>query len=282
LVVERADLLGLGQLHQIRGRVGRSNQRAYAYLFHPRDRVLTEQAYERLRTIGEHTELGSGFKIAMRDLEIRGAGNLLGSDQSGHIAAVGYDLYVQLVAEAVAEARGEPRATPPAVSLDVPGDAHLPVGYVSAEDARLEAYRRLAAATAPDAVEDVATEWLDRYGPLPPPALGLLDLARLRVECLRLGITDVAVSMARVGGPSRSAARISPVTLAASAQIRLKRLAPGAEYREEMRQIVVPLTSMSEPARALRELLTALVPPPEPPEPHDADELGSTAPRTGP
>ena len=113
LVVDRADLLGLGQLHQIRGRVGRAAQRAYAYLFHPADRVLTEQAYERLRTIGEHTELGSGFKIAMRDLEIRGAGNLLGADQSGHIAAVGYDLYVQLVAEAVAEARGEAAAPPP-------------------------------------------------------------------------------------------------------------------------------------------------------------------------
>ena len=126
LIVDRADLLGLGQLHQIRGRVGRGGQRAYAYLFHPADRVLTEQAYERLRTIGEHTELGSGFKIAMRDLEIRGAGNLLGSDQSGHIAAVGYDLYVQLVAEAVAEARGEARPTPPTVSLDVPGTPTSP------------------------------------------------------------------------------------------------------------------------------------------------------------
>src|SRR5208283_1402343 len=125
LVVDRADRLGLGQLHQLRGRVGRGGQRAYAYLFHPADRVLSEQAYERLRTIGEHTELGSGFKIAMRDLEIRGSGNLLGADQSGHIAAVGYDLYVQLVAEAVAEARGEPRPEPPSVSLDVPGDAHL-------------------------------------------------------------------------------------------------------------------------------------------------------------
>ena len=156
LVVDRADLLGLGQLHQLRGRVGRASQRAYAYLFHPADRVLTEQAYERLRTIGEHTELGSGFKIAMRDLEIRGAGNLLGADQSGHIAAVGYDLYVQLVAEAVAEARGEPRPAPPTVSLDVPGDAHLPADYVSAEDARLEAYRRLAVAAT---VEPRSTTW---------------------------------------------------------------------------------------------------------------------------
>jgi transcription-repair coupling factor (superfamily II helicase) len=282
LVVERADLLGLGQLHQIRGRVGRSNQRAYAYLFHPADRVLTEQAYERLRTIGEHTELGSGFKIAMRDLEIRGAGNLLGSDQSGHIAAVGYDLYVQLVAEAVAEARGEPRPTPSTVSLDVPGDAHLPVSYVSAEDARLEAYRRLAAATTPDDVDDVATEWVDRYGPMPGPALGLLELARLRVACLRLGITDVAVSVARVGGPSRTLARISPLTLPASAQIRLKRLSPGADYREEMRQVVVPLATTSEPAGSLRSLLDALVPPTEPPAVADSapslEEDGHDAP----
>ena len=167
LIVDRADLLGLGQLHQIRGRVGRGGQRAYAYLFHPADRVLSETAYERLRTIGEHTELGSGFKIAMRDLEIRGAGNLLGSDQSGHIAAVGYDLYVQLVAEAVAEARGEARPIPPTVALDLPGDAHLPQSYVAAEDARLEAYRRLAAATTNADVEDIGVEWSDRFGPLP-------------------------------------------------------------------------------------------------------------------
>ena len=136
LVVGRADLLGLGQLHQLRGRVGRSGQRAYAYLFHPQDMVLSETAYERLRTIGEHTDLGSGFKIAMRDLEIRGAGNLLGRDQSGHVAAVGYDLYVQLVAEAVAEARGEVSPEIVTVSIDVPGDAHLPPSYVAQEDAR--------------------------------------------------------------------------------------------------------------------------------------------------
>ena len=128
LVVDRADLLGLGQLHQLRGRVGRAGQRAYAYLFHPVDRVLSEQAYERLRTIGDHTELGSGFKIALRDLQIRGAGNLLGRDQSGHIAAIGYDLYVQLVAEAVSELKGEPRPQPVELSLDLPDAAHLPVG----------------------------------------------------------------------------------------------------------------------------------------------------------
>ncbi len=243
--------------------MGRSSQRAYAYLFHPADRVLTEQAYERLRTVGEHTELGAGFKIAMRDLEIRGAGNLLGSTQSGHIAAVGYDLYVQMVAEAVAEARGEPRPTPPVVSLDVPGDASLPVDYVPLEDARLEAYRRLAAATTPADVDDIAEEWADRYGPLPPAATGLLALARLRVECLRTGIHEVAVAPARVGGARHPVARISPVSLPASAQVRLRRLVPGAAYREQLGQLVVPLTGDEHPAEALRALVVALLPVPD-------------------
>ena len=260
LVVDRADTLGLGQLHQIRGRVGRANHRAYAYLFHPADRVLTEQAYERLRTVGEHTELGAGFKIAMRDLEIRGAGNLLGSTQSGHIAAVGYDLYVQMVAEAVAEARGEPRAAPPSVSLDVPGDAHLPPDYVSLEDARLEAYRRLAAATTVAEVDDVADEWADRYGPPPPAAEGLLALARLRAECLRVGVEEVSVSPVRVGGARQPVARISPLILPASAQVRLRRLAPGAVYREQLQQLVVPVDEKQQAADALRALLIELVP----------------------
>ena len=167
LVVERADLLGLGQLHQLRGRVGRSGQRAYAYLFHPPEVALSEEAYERLKTIGEATELGSGFKIAMRDLEIRGAGNLLGEAQSGHIAAVGYDLYCQMVTEAVAEMKGETPAVVGEIRLDVPTDAHLPRDYVSNEASRLEAYRRLAAVTTPAEVDDIAAEWVDRYGPVP-------------------------------------------------------------------------------------------------------------------
>ena len=172
LVVERSDLLGLGQLHQLRGRVGRSGQRAYAYLFHPDDVVLTEEAYERLRTIGEATELGSGFKIAMRDLEIRGAGNLLGEAQSGHIAAVGYDLYCQMVTEAVAEMKGEPVRPPAEIKLDVPTDAYLPTDYVAKEELRLEAYRRLAAVVTPAEVADIRAEWQDRYGPLPDSGRG--------------------------------------------------------------------------------------------------------------
>jgi transcription-repair coupling factor (superfamily II helicase) len=276
LVVDRADLLGLGQLHQIRGRVGRGGQRAYAYLFHPRDRALSETAYERLRTIGEHTELGSGFKIAMRDLEIRGAGNLLGADQSGHIAAVGYDLYVQLVAEAVAEARGEPRPEPPTVSLDVPGDAHLPNDYVPAQDARLEAYRRLAGATTLAGVEDIADEWADRYGPLPPAANGLLELARLRVACLRTGIREVAVVAARNGAERRAVARLAPLRLPASAQVRLLRVAPGARVREELEQVLVPLDAGRPAAEALRALLDELVPAgPGPGDPGGRDAPGT-------
>jgi len=263
LVVDRADLLGLGQLHQIRGRVGRAGQRAYAYLFHPVERVLTEAAYERLRTIGEHTELGSGFKIAMRDLQIRGAGNLLGRDQSGHIAAVGYDLYVQMVAEAVAEAKGEPRPEPVNVSIDVPGDAHLPADYVEAEDARLEGYRRIAAARRPRDVDDVESEWMDRYGPLPDAARGLLEVARLRVTSLRIGVTEVSVSSGR-GAGRLPMARISGLHLAASAQARLHRLARNASYREGLGQLVVPLHGAAGAATELTALLEGLVPaPPE-------------------
>jgi len=250
LVVDRADLLGLGQLHQLRGRVGRAGMRAYAYLFHPADRVLSETAYERLRTIGDHTELGSGFKIALRDLQIRGAGNLLGRDQSGHIAAIGYDLYVQMVSEAVSELKGEPRPRPVELSVDLPDAAHLPPDYVEAEDVRLEAYRRLSAVRTVAEVEDVRAEWEDRFGPLPAPATALLEVALLRVECLRLGVDDLAVSLPRFtgegagprGGPGgRAVAKLTPVTLPASAEVRLRRLAPGGTYQSEAHRLTVPV-----------------------------------------
>jgi transcription-repair coupling factor (superfamily II helicase) len=270
LVVDRADLLGLGQLHQLRGRVGRAGQRAYAYLFHPVDRVLSEQAYERLRTIGDHTELGSGFKIALRDLQIRGAGNLLGRDQSGHIAAIGYDLYVQMVAEAVSELKGEPRPQPVELSVDLPDTAHLPPDYVEAEDVRLEAYRRLAAVETEDQIDDVQREWEDRFGPIPAPAGALLDVARLRVECFRLGVTEVSVTVPRRGmGGSRSGsgepgkAKLSPLTLPASAEVRLRRLAPGSTYQPDLHRLLTPLDPPPEGsgfASVLVRLLRELVP----------------------
>ncbi len=274
LVVDRADMLGLGQLHQLRGRVGRAGQRAYAYLFYPPDKKLTEEAYERLRTIGEHTELGSGFKIAMRDLEIRGAGNLLGEDQSGHIAAVGYDLYVQMVSEAVAEAKGEPIREPAEIKIDIPVTANLPDSYVEREDLRLEAYRRLATLTTHEEVDDVRAEWEDRYGPMPAPAEALLAIAHLRAECARLGIREVSVvSGGAAASPGDLVARISPVRLRASEQVRLSRLWPRAVYKEDQAQLVGPLRvggrlgaqaaaagAPSNPASALVDMLKQLVP----------------------
>ena len=257
LVVDRADLLGLGQLHQLRGRVGRAGQRAYAYLFFPPHVALSEEAYERLRTIGEHTELGSGFKIAMRDLEIRGAGNLLGADQSGHIAAVGYDLYVQMVSEAVAELKGEELAPPAEIKLDLPVGAHLPTDYVSREDLRLEAYRRLATITTDEEVDDVRREWLDRYGPLPAAAEALLEVGRLRAACARTGVREVTVA--------RDTARLSPLSLKTSQQLRLQRLYPRAVYKQDAEQVVLPLDATASrgvaAAQAVRSLLDATVTP---------------------
>jgi transcription-repair coupling factor (superfamily II helicase) len=258
LVVDRADRLGLGQLHQLRGRVGRAGSRAYAYLFHPRDHALSDEAYERLKTIGEATELGSGFKIAMRDLEIRGAGNLLGESQSGHIAAVGYDLYVQMVSEAVAELKGEPVREPAELKLELPLDANLPPTYVGKEELRLEAYRRLAVVETVEQVDDIRAEWEDRYGPVPEEAEALLRVARLRVECLRIGVREVTVAANRTGPGWQ--ARLSPVELRASAAVRLRRLAKDAIYKEELGQLVVPLRKGVDVAQALIDLLAELVP----------------------
>ncbi|HEV7686538.1 MAG TPA: transcription-repair coupling factor, partial [Acidimicrobiia bacterium] len=235
MVVDRADMLGLAQLYQLRGRVGRSGQRAYAYLFHPPDRVLSEEAYERLKTLGEFTDLGSGFKIAMRDLEIRGAGNLLGGEQSGHIAAVGFDLYCQMVTEAVSELTGEDLPEPPPeIKIDVPVTASIPRDYIARDDLRMEAYRRLAAVMLHSDVDDVAAEWADRYGPPPPPAAALLAVARLRAECVRLGMRDVAVQKGSV--------RLFPLELRESQKLRLKRLAPKALVKSND-EIVLPLAA---------------------------------------
>jgi transcription-repair coupling factor (superfamily II helicase) len=260
LVVDRADMLGLGQLHQLRGRVGRSGQRAYAYLFVPQDRVLSEDAYERLKTIGEATELGSGFKIAMRDLEIRGAGNLLGTGQSGHIAAVGYDLYCQMVTEAVAELKGEPVREPAEIKLDLPLAANLPREYVPKEELRLEAYRRLAAVTTDDEVHDIRAEWEDRYGPLPEAAEALLAVARLRAEAARTGLREVTVVKPSGFGGAPSTARLSPLPLKTSQQVRLKRLHPTAVYKEAEQLLIVKVPHKAHPADALVELLRDLLP----------------------
>lgn len=260
LVVERADLLGLGQLHQLRGRVGRAGQRAYAYLFFPPDKQLSEEAYERLKTIGEATELGSGFRIAMRDLEIRGAGNLLGTGQSGHVASVGYDLYVQMVNEAIAELNGEVAVVPEEIVLELPAPAFLPPDYVEREDVRLDAYRRLAAVQTSGDVDDIALEWVDRFGPVPPPAAALLQVARVRAECVRTGVTSVTVlKNSSMAGPGL-VAHVSPIRLPQSKQMRLARLYKGAVYRDQEQELRLPVRGGAGIAEDLIAALGELVP----------------------
>jgi len=254
LIVENAERLGLAQLYQLRGRVGRSSQRAYAYLFHPVTERLSEDAYRRLEAIGEFADLGSGFELAMRDLEIRGAGSILSETQAGHIAAVGFDLYIELMADAVSELKGETREKEELaeVRIDVPVDAHLPDDYLPDADSRLEAYRLLAAATSAGQVEDVAAEWRDRFGELPAPAKALLDVARLRVEALRIGLTEIV----RV----RNEVRLAPVSLRAAEEVRLERLARGAVVRGDVVFIRVPRGDL---VTALLDFLRKMWPPVE-------------------
>jgi len=257
LIVERADLLGLAQLYQLRGRVGRSSQRAYAYLFHPQDQVLSEDAHRRLEAVGEFADLGSGFQLAMRDLEIRGAGSILGNVQSGHISAVGFDLYVELVAEAVAqmEAGGEAveDEAPPEVRIELPVDAHLPDDYVTDQAARLEAYRKLAAATAPQHVAEVKAEWEDRFGPLPRRAVALIDIAELRVEALRVGITEIVAL--------RHEVKMAPVDLSSSQEVRLQRLTRRRGVLNAAERALFVPTPTGKVAVALAEFLRTMWPP---------------------
>jgi len=238
LIVERADLLGLAQLHQLRGRVGRRRERGYAYFLYPRETPLTETAHDRLATIAQNTELGAGMAVAMKDLEIRGAGNILGAEQSGHIAGVGFDLYVRLVGEAVnafrehagAEPIGE--QAPAEVRIDLPVDAHIPHDYVPGERLRLEAYRKIAAATDADALATVRDELVDRYGQPPAPVLRLLDVATFRQVCRAAGVTEVTSQGNMI--------RFTPMSLADSGQVRLKRLYPKAVYKSVTNTVAVP------------------------------------------
>jgi transcription-repair coupling factor (superfamily II helicase) len=202
LIVERADRLGLAQLYQIRGRVGRSRERAYAYLLYPSAEALTGEAAARLATLSDYTELGSGFKIAMRDLEIRGAGNLLGAEQSGHVAAVGFELYMQMLEEAVnasrAEVDGGPAEMWEPVRLDVPVDAYVPSEYVPYEVAKIDVHRRIAGARDPADLGAIVEELEDRFGPLPAPVENLVRLQEARIKLGRAGARTVEFRQGRL------------------------------------------------------------------------------------
>ncbi len=232
LIVDRADAYGLSQLHQLRGRVGRGTERGYAYFLYPPERALTETAHERLATVAQHTEAGAGMYVAMKDLEIRGAGNLLGGEQSGHIAGVGFDLYVRMIGEAVQELRGDGPASRPEVRVELPVNAHIPHDYVPGERLRLEAYTRIAAIDSDDDVAAVRDELADRYGSPPEPVVTLLEVARLRTLARRAGLTDITAAGNHV--------RFAPVELPDSRQVRVQRLYPRTVLKPAVRTMLVP------------------------------------------
>ena len=233
LIVDRADTYGLPQLHQLRGRVGRGVERGYAYFLYPPEVPLTETAHERLATIAQHTEAGAGMYVALKDLEIRGAGNLLGGEQSGHIAGVGFDLYVRMIGEAVSELKGDGPAERPEVRVELPVNAHIPHDYVAGERLRLEAYTRIAAIDSPEDAAEVRDELADRYGPPPEPVANLLDVARLRARARRAGLTDIVQQGTFI--------RFSPVNLPDSRQVRVQRLYPKTVLKPATRSMLVPV-----------------------------------------
>ncbi|WP_030748069.1 transcription-repair coupling factor [Streptomyces griseus] len=237
LIVERGDNFGLSQLHQLRGRVGRGRERGYAYFLYPPEKPLTETAHERLATIAQHTEMGAGMYVAMKDLEIRGAGNLLGGEQSGHIAGVGFDLYVRMVGEAVADYRaslegGAEEEAPLEVKIELPVDAHVPHDYAPGERLRLQAYRAIASANTEEDVRAVREELTDRYGKLPEPVENLLLVAGLRMLARACGVGEIVLQ-----GPN---IRFAPVELRESQELRLKRLHPKSVIKPAVHQILVP------------------------------------------
>ena len=250
LIVENAHHMGLSQLHQLRGRVGRSRERAYAYFLYPADQTLTETSYDRLSTIAQNNDLGAGMAVAMKDLEMRGAGNVLGAEQSGHISGVGFDMYVRLVGEAVAAlkavADGEtPDASaqePKEIRIDLPVDANIPASYVDSERLRLEAYRKFASAQALEDVDVVLDELSDRYGEPPVEVQRLAAISRLRIICREFGVHEVQATGSHI--------KIGPMELADSKQVRLKRLHPQSTYRAASRTVSVAVPKEGKGLRA--------------------------------
>jgi transcription-repair coupling factor (superfamily II helicase) len=224
LIVDSSHLLGLAQMYQLRGRVGRSSERAFAYFFFPPSRELTEEAHERLATISKHQSLGSGFQIALRDLEIRGAGNLLGAEQHGHIAAVGFDTYCRILQESVAEMKGEPVQEETELRIDLPVKAFVPPGWVAQEALRLDLYRRISTAGDHEGLEQVLSETVDRYGALPPEVETLFAVASLRVTARALGVEEIATFREQV--------RIRPIVLDDALTSDLEERVYGATYHD--------------------------------------------------
>jgi transcription-repair coupling factor (superfamily II helicase) len=246
--VERADELGLAQLYQIRGRVGRSRERAYAYLLYPSAAALSEEAGQRLATLSDYTELGSGFKIAMRDLEIRGAGNLLGDEQSGHVAAVGFELYVGMIDEAVRLLAGDAaEETAEPVRMDLPVDAYVPGDYVPYEAAKIEIHRRVAGAREVAQLIMLREELADRFGPIPDPLENLIRLQDARIKLGRAGARSVDFAGGRLS--------VTPIELDSRGAKALRERVPEAIYESGRETVRVRLPD--EPAERFRAVVTA-------------------------
>jgi len=222
LIVDRADMLGLAQLYQLRGRVGRAGERAFAYLFFPPQREMTEEAHARLATISQHQALGSGFQIAMRDLEIRGAGNMLGAEQSGHIAAVGFDAYARILAESVRELQGEAITPDRDLRIDLPVKAFIPPGWLAQESLRLELYRRISMAADHGALARIRDETLDRFGALPDRVEVLFAIASLRLTAARMGVREISTFKEQV--------RLTPLALPDTLRLDLVERVPSASF----------------------------------------------------
>ena len=236
LIVEHAENFGLSQLHQLRGRVGRGRERGYAYFLYPSDKPLSEVSLDRLKTIATNTDLGSGMRVALKDLEIRGAGNLLGGEQSGHIADVGFDLYMRMVGEAVQDFKSgivEGEEINHECKVELPINAHLSEEYVPGERLRLDLYRRLADVRNSDDVQSIREEMVDRFGELPDEANLLLEVAELRAYAKSLGIREVVLAGKYV--------RLSPLTLPESKQLKLNRLYPSSLYKTQSSTVMVTI-----------------------------------------
>ena len=232
LIVDHADRFGLSQLHQLRGRVGRGRERAYAYFLYDPTKPMTQQSHDRLATIAQNTALGSGFDVAMKDLELRGTGNLLGDEQSGHIEGVGFDLYVRMVSEAVEQYKEPERKESVAVTIDLPIEASIPVDYIDSDKLRLEAYQKLASARTEDDLDELRDELTDRYGKPPVDFEALFDVARLRFKARKLGISEIIAQGRNV--------RVSKFEPRESAQMRMARIYKGIQYRPLTKTYLVP------------------------------------------
>ncbi len=241
LIVERADIFGLAQLYQIRGRVGRSRERAYAYLLYPSAEALTHEAGQRLAALSDYTELGAGFKVAMRDLEIRGAGNLLGDEQSGHVAALGFELYLSMIDEAVAAAEGLSEDTPEPVRLDVNVDAYVPADYVPYEQAKIDVHRRIAGAVEVADLALLREELEDRFGPIPEPLSNLIDLQQARIKLGQAGARAVTFRQGRLA--------VTPIELDSVRAKAIREQIPGRAVR--VRQVSAVDARARRPPAAL-------------------------------